>query len=41
MYEIFTYGRFELPPENEEAFIAAWTEFAAWASARPGRRRCA
>ena len=36
MYEIFTYGLFEVPPENEEAFIAAWTEFAAWASARPG-----
>ena len=36
MYEIFTYGRFEVPFENEEAFVAAWSEFAAWASAQPG-----
>jgi quinol monooxygenase YgiN len=36
VYEIFTYGRFEVPFENEEAFIAAWSEFAAWTSARPG-----
>jgi heme-degrading monooxygenase HmoA len=36
MYEIFTQGRFEVEPGNEEAFVAAWSEFAAWASARPG-----
>jgi heme-degrading monooxygenase HmoA len=36
MYEIFTYGRFEVPPENEQAFLEAWSEFAAWTSARPG-----
>ena len=36
MYEIFTYGRFEVAPENEDAFVAAWSEFAAWASAQPG-----
>ena len=36
MYEIFTYGRFEVSPENEEAFIEAWGVFAAWASVRPG-----
>ena len=36
MYEIFTYGRFEVAPENEEAFIEAWSVFAAWASVRPG-----
>ena len=32
MYEIFTYGRFEVEPENEQA----WSEFAAWISRRPG-----
>lgn len=36
MYEIFTHGRFEVEPGNEEAFVAAWSEFAAWASERPG-----
>jgi heme-degrading monooxygenase HmoA len=36
MYEIFTAGRFEVEPGNEEAFVAAWSEFAVWASARPG-----
>jgi heme-degrading monooxygenase HmoA len=36
MYEIFTYGRFEVVPENQDAFVEAWTGFASWASARPG-----
>src|SRR5215213_768444 len=36
MYEIFTLGRFEVAPENEEPFAEAWSEFAAWASQRPG-----
>ncbi len=36
MYEIFTYGRFEVPSENEDAFVAAWSEFAAWVSEQPG-----
>jgi heme-degrading monooxygenase HmoA len=36
MYEIFTHGRFEVAPENEQAFVAAWSEFAAWASERDG-----
>ncbi|HET9324461.1 MAG TPA: antibiotic biosynthesis monooxygenase family protein [Gaiellaceae bacterium] len=36
MYEIFTAGRFEVEAGNEEAFVAAWSEFAAWASERPG-----
>jgi heme-degrading monooxygenase HmoA len=36
VYEIFTYGRFEVAPENEEAFIGAWSEFAAWASTKTG-----
>jgi heme-degrading monooxygenase HmoA len=35
MYEIFTYGRFEVDPANEEAFFEAWSEFAAWVSERP------
>jgi heme-degrading monooxygenase HmoA len=38
MYEIFTAGRFEVEPGNEDAFIDAWSEFAAWASERPGAR---
>jgi heme-degrading monooxygenase HmoA len=36
MYEIFTYGRFEVEQGNEEAFVEAWSEFATWASERPG-----
>lgn len=28
MYEIFTYGRFEVEPDNEEAFVETWTDFA-------------
>ena len=36
MYEIVTTGRFEVEPGNEEAFVEAWSEFAAWASERPG-----
>ena len=36
MYEIFTYGRFEVEPANEQAFVQAWSEFAAWVSAQPG-----
>src|SRR5438067_11045700 len=36
MYEIFTYGRFEVESANEEAFMDAWSEFAAWVSAQPG-----
>ena len=38
MYEIFTYGRFEVAPENEQAFVEAWMEFASWASERAGAR---
>jgi heme-degrading monooxygenase HmoA len=36
VYEIFTYGRFEVAPENEELFVGAWSEFATWASERNG-----
>ena len=35
MYEIFTYGRFEVPSENEDAFVAKWSEFATWVSTDP------
>ena len=38
MYEIFTAGRFEVEPDNEEAFVDAWSDFAAWASQSPGAR---
>jgi heme-degrading monooxygenase HmoA len=36
MYEIFTHGRFEVEPGNEQAFVDAWSEFATWASERAG-----
>jgi heme-degrading monooxygenase HmoA len=36
VYEIFTYGRFEVEPENEDAFIAAWSELAAFGSNHAG-----
>jgi heme-degrading monooxygenase HmoA len=36
MYEIFTSGRFEVEPGNENAFVDAWSEFAAWVSEQPG-----
>jgi quinol monooxygenase YgiN len=36
MYEIFTYGRFEVEPANEQAFVDAWKEFAAWVTELPG-----
>ena len=36
MYEIFTHGRFEVEPASEQAFVDAWSEFASWASERPG-----
>ena len=38
MYEIFTHGRFEVEPGNEQAFVEAWSEFAAWASEQAGAR---
>ncbi|MFL5937480.1 MAG: antibiotic biosynthesis monooxygenase family protein [Gaiellaceae bacterium] len=38
MYEIFTYGRFEVEPENEHAFVEAWSEFAEWISRHAGNR---
>jgi heme-degrading monooxygenase HmoA len=36
MYEIFTYGRWQVEPAKEDAFVAAWAEFAAWVSEQPG-----
>ena len=38
MSEIFTYGRFEVDPQNEEAFLEAWSQMATWASTLPGSR---
>jgi heme-degrading monooxygenase HmoA len=38
MYEIFTHGRFEVDPANEQSFIDAWSEFASWVSTRPGAK---
>ncbi len=38
MYEIFTYGRFEVEPANEQAFVDTWSEFAAWVSQLPGNQ---
>jgi heme-degrading monooxygenase HmoA len=35
-YEIYTAGRFQVDPDNESAFVEAWSEFAAWVSQRPG-----
>jgi hypothetical protein len=37
MYEILTLGRFEVDPENETAFVDAWSQFATW-SERARRR---
>jgi heme-degrading monooxygenase HmoA len=36
LYEIFTHGRFDVDPGNEEAFVDAWSEFASWASKSSG-----
>ena len=36
MAEMFSHGRFEVEQGNEEAFVEAWSEFAAWASEQPG-----
>jgi heme-degrading monooxygenase HmoA len=36
MPEIYTTGSWKLDPGKEDAFIAAWAEFAGWASGMPG-----
>ena len=36
MTAIYTSGTWQLEPRNEEAFVAAWTEFAGWAAGMPG-----
>jgi heme-degrading monooxygenase HmoA len=34
--QIFTTGAWKPSPGKEDAFLTAWSEFAAWASGRPG-----
>jgi heme-degrading monooxygenase HmoA len=36
MSEIGTTGTWRVTPSKEEAFVDAWSEFAAWASSMPG-----
>jgi heme-degrading monooxygenase HmoA len=36
VYELFTYGRFEVEASNEGAFVDAWSEFATGASQSAG-----
>ena len=36
MNDIFTSGTWTASPGSEEAFVAAWTEFATWASTMHG-----
>jgi heme-degrading monooxygenase HmoA len=36
MSAIYTTGSWKPNPGSEEAFVEAWSEFAAWASAMPG-----
>jgi heme-degrading monooxygenase HmoA len=36
MATIYTTGTWHVSPEKREAFIAAWADFAAYASSRPG-----
>ena len=36
MSELVTHGVWRVRPGQEAEFIAAWTEFATWASAMPG-----
>jgi len=35
-YSVYTTGSWQPFPEQEEAFIAAWEEFAGWAAGRDG-----
>lgn len=36
MSELYTQGSWTPSPGKEEAFVEAWSEFAGWASGRPG-----
>jgi heme-degrading monooxygenase HmoA len=36
MGEVYTTGTWQPNPGSEEAFVAAWEQFAAWASGMPG-----
>ena len=38
MSEIYTTGSWKPNHSSEQAFLEAWTEFAAWASSMPGAR---
>jgi len=39
MSTIYTSGNWRPNPGSEEAFVAAWEQFAAWASSMPGAGR--
>ena len=39
MAAIYTTGTWRVSPEKRDAFFAAWADFAAWASSRPGAAR--
>jgi heme-degrading monooxygenase HmoA len=36
MAAIYTTGTWRVTPEKRDAFLAAWADFAAWATSRPG-----
>ena len=36
MTAVYTLGSWTPNPDREDAFVAAWSEFAAWASSQPG-----
>ena len=36
MAPVYTTGTWQVSPEKQDAFIAAWADFAAYASNRPG-----
>ena len=36
MNDIFASGTWKTNPDSEAAFVQAWTEFATWASTKPG-----
>lgn len=39
MTEVYTTGSWRPFPDEEEAFLRAWREFASWAATRPGAGR--
>jgi hypothetical protein len=36
MSDVYTTGTWEVSAGNDDAFVEAWMEFAAWASGMPG-----